>query len=60
MATREFIKDAVYIVFDGTSHYGLFGGDIKDAQAEDPDIEIVGGPYKQWPEKIIEQLNSEL
>lgn len=47
MAAREFIKDAVYIVFDGTSYYGLFGRDIKEAQAEDPDIEIAGGPYKQ-------------
>lgn len=60
MAAREFINNAVYIVFDGTSYYGLFGRDIREAQAEDLDIEIISGPYRQWPDEKIEQLNNEL
>lgn len=60
MATREFVSSAVYVVFDGTSYYGLFGCDIREAQAEDPDIEIISGPYRQWPDEEIEQLNDEL
>lgn len=58
MTAREFINNAVYIVFDGTSYYGLFGCDIREAQ--DPDIEIISGPYRQWPDEKIEQLNNEL
>lgn len=57
---REFINNAVYIVFDGMSYYGLFGCDIREAQVEDPDIEIISGPYRQWPDEKIEQLNNEL
>nr|DAY71923.1 MAG TPA: hypothetical protein [Caudoviricetes sp.] len=60
MTAREFINNAVYIVFDGTSYYGLFGCDIREAQVEDPDIEIISGPYRQWPDEKIEQLNNEL
>lgn len=52
MTAREFINNAVYIVFDGTSYYGLFGCDIREAQVEDP--------YRQWPDEKIEQLNNEL
>ena len=60
MTAREFINNAVYIVFDGTSYYGLFGCDIREAQVEAPDIEIISGPYRQWPDEKIEQLNNEL
>lgn len=56
----NYINDAVYIVFDGTSYYGLYGCDIEDAILQDEDIEISEGPYKEWPEKRIEKLNDEL
>ena len=42
------------------AYYGLFGCDIREAQVEDPDIEIISGPYRQWPDEKIEQLNNEL
>ena len=57
---RQFINNAVYIVFDGTSYYGLFGCDIRELQVEYPDIEIISGPYRQWPDEKIEQLNNGL
>ena len=31
--------------------------DIEDTLKEDSDIEVVSGPYKEYPEEKIEQLN---
>ena len=50
---QKYIDESWYIVFDGTSFYGVLGMDI-----EDSDIEIVSGPYKEYPEEKIEQLNN--
>ena len=52
--------DATYIVFDGTSHYPMYGFDIM--QENDPDIEIVKGPYAKWTsdlDYIVDDLNDE-
>lgn len=57
---RKYINEAVYIVFDGTSHYGLFGCDVEDAMLDDEDIKVVAGPYKEWPDAEIEQMNDEM
>ena len=56
---RKYIDESWYIVFDGTSFYGVLGMDIEDARQEDSDIEVevVSGPYKEYPEEKIEQLN---
>lgn len=57
---RKYIDKSWYIVFDGTSFYGILGMDIEDTLKEDSDIEveIVSGPYKEYPEEKIEQLNN--
>ena len=49
---RKYIDESWYIVDDGTSFYGVLGMDI-----EDSDIEVVSGPYKEYPEEKIERLN---
>ena len=32
--------------------------DIEDTLKEDSDIDVVSGPYKEYPEEKIEQLNN--
>ena len=53
----KYIDESWYIVFDGTSFYGVLGMDIEDTLQEDSDIEVVSGPYKEYPEEKIERLN---
>ena len=53
----KYINESWYIVFDGTSFYGVLGMDVEDTLQEDSDIEVVSGPYKEYPEETIEQLN---
>ena len=53
----KYINESWYIVFDGTSFYGVLGMDVEDTLQEDSDIEVVSGPYKEYPEEKIEQLN---
>lgn len=57
---RKYIDESWYIVFDGTSFYGVLGMDIEDTRQDDSDIEVevVSGPYKEYPEEKIEQLNN--
>ena len=54
---RKYIAESWYIVYDGTSYYGVLGMDVEDTLQEDSDIEVVSGPYKEYPEEKIEQLN---
>ena len=56
---RKYITESWYIVYDGTSYYGVLGMDVEDTLQEDSDIEVVSGPYKEYPEEKIEQLNKE-
>ena len=53
----KYINESWYIVDDGTSYYGVLGMDVEDTLQEDSDIEVVSGPYKEYPEERIEQLN---
>ena len=53
----KYINESWYIVFDGTSFYGVLGMEVEDTPNEDSDIEVVSGPYKEYPEEKIEQLN---
>ena len=55
---RKYIDESWYIVFDGTSFYGILVLDIEDTHQEDSDIDVVSGPYKEYPEEKIEQLNN--
>ena len=57
---RKYVSQSWYIVFDGTSYCGVYGVDIEDTLKEDLDIEVVSGPYKEYPEDDIELLNEEL
>ena len=56
---RKYITESWYIVYDGTSFYGVLGMEVEDTLQEDSDIEVVSGPYKEYPEEKIEQLNKE-
>ena len=51
----------VYIVFDGTSHYGVWGCDV-ETEISCNDAEVVGGPFNNWDNNLnntIERLNDE-
>jgi len=51
----------VYIVFDGTSHYGIWGCDVKD-EIDENDVQVVKGPFNDWNndvDELIEDLNDE-
>ena len=54
---KNYIDKSWYIVYDGTSFYGVLGMEVEDTLQEDSDIEVVSGPYKEYPEERIEQLN---
>lgn len=50
-----------YIIFDGTSYYGVMGVDIEDVfNDNEGDIEIIGNPSSEYPEYEIERLNEEI
>ena len=54
----KYINESWYIVFDGTSYYGVLGMELEDALASDEDLELVRRtPYMEYPEEKIEQLN---
>lgn len=53
--------NAVYVVFDGTSHYAVYGCDVED-EILNNDAEVVKGPFAKWDDKvdqIIDDLNDE-
>ena len=41
------INSQVYIVFDGTSHYAIYGSDWDPNEEE-----IVKGPYNDWNDEV--------
>ena len=59
---RPINPQAVYIVCDGASYYGVYGSDVQK-EIDMNDAEIVKGPFAKWDTKVddlIEQLNDEL
>lgn len=57
----KYIDESWYIVFDGTSYYGVLGMELEDALASDEDLELAMRiPYRDYPEEKIEQLNEEV
>ena len=58
---REYLWDSVYIVFDGTSYYWVYGCDVED-EIENNEVEVVKGPFASPNEKVemlIDKLNDE-
>ena len=57
----KYINESWYIVFDGTSYYGVLGMELEDTLANDEDLELVRrNPYREYPEEKIEQLNESI
>ena len=57
----KYNPNKIYIVFDGTSHYGVYGCDVED-EIRDNDVEVVKGPFNDWDNSVdeaIEKLNDE-
>jgi hypothetical protein len=57
----KYIADKIYIVFDGTSYYGVYGCDVED-EITDNGVEVVKGPYNDWDNNVddmITKLNDE-
>lgn len=57
----KYNPNKIYIVFDGTSHYGVYGCDVED-EIQDNDVEVVKGPFNDWDNSVdeaIEKLNDE-
>ena len=58
----KYIADKIYIVFDGTSYYGVYGCDVED-EIMDNDVVVVKGPYNDWNNDVddmITKLNDEV
>ena len=58
---REYLPNSVYIVFDGTSYYWVYGYDVED-EIENNEVEVVKGPFASPNEKVemlIDKLNDE-
>ena len=55
-------NEPAVIIFDGTSYYGLLKFDVKEAQQEDPAIEIIEehSYWSDYMDQRIEDLNNEL
>lgn len=62
---KKYINDAIYLVYDGTSVYPIYGCDAEREIAEN-EVKIVAGPYADTPQnrhKVddkCEQLNDEI
>ena len=57
----KYNPNKVYIVFDGTSHYGVWGYDV-EMEITSNDVEVVKGPYSDWNDTVedeITKLNDE-
>lgn len=45
-----FDPNKVYIIFDGTSHYAIYGCDIETEIADYE--EVVDGPFDEWNDEV--------
>lgn len=60
--SRNYLTDAIYIVYDGSSYYGVYGCEVEE-EIEVNDVEVVKGPFAEWDDKVetlIEKLNDRL
>lgn len=59
--SEAYSQNAVYIVFDGTSYYPVYGCDVED-EINTNEVEVVEGPFRNWDEEVdnrVEDLNNE-
>ena len=59
--SEAYNQNAVYIVFDGTSYYPVYGCDVED-EINTNEVEVVEGPFRNWDEEVdnrVEDLNNE-
>ena len=59
--SSHYKQNAVYIVFDGTTHYPVYGYDVED-EINTNDVEVVEGPFADWDDEVesrVEELNDE-
>ena len=52
----KYNPNKVYIVFDGTSHYGVWGCDV-EMEITSNDVEVVKGPYPDWNDIVEDEIN---
>ena len=52
----KYNPNKVYIVFDGTSHYGVWGCDV-EMEISSNDVEVVKGPYPDWNDIVEDEIN---
>ena len=52
----KYNSNKVYIVFDGTSHYGVWGCDV-EMEISSNDVEVVKGPYSDWNDIVEDEIN---
>lgn len=52
----KYNSNKVYIVFDGTSHYGVWGCDV-EMEISSNDVEVVKGPYPDWNDIVEDEIN---
>lgn len=52
----KYNPNKVYIVFDGTSHYGVWGCDV-EMEITSNDFEVVKGPYPDWNDIVEDDIN---
>ena len=52
----KYNSNKVYIVFDGTSHYGVWGCDV-EIELSSNDVEVVKGPYPDWNDIVEDEIN---
>ena len=61
MEKKMYVPYLSYVIFDGTSHYAVPGMDVADILAEDPDCEVVDGPYDEVDvDEIVDELNADI
>ena len=52
----KYNPNKVYIVFDGTSHYGVWGCDV-EMEISSNDVEVVKGPYPDCNDIVEDEIN---
>ena len=50
----KYNSNKIYIVFDGTSHYGVWESDL-EMEKMNNDVEVVKGPYNDWSDIVDDE-----
>lgn len=58
---EKYIPYLSYVIFDGTCCYAVPGMDVAEMLAEDPDCEVVAGPYDECDvDEVVDELNADI